>query len=116
MTINTIWNWDATASNNTDIGGQSVAENGPADEINNAIRNAMSQSAKFLSDAGYQGTVGGSANAITLTTSAGIASLTTGRIVSLKAAYTNTNPAASLNVDGLGAKRNCRRCLLCFPL
>ena len=104
MTINTIWNWDATASNNTDIGGQSVAENGPADEINNAIRNAMSQSAKFLSDAGYQGTVGGSANAITLTTSAGIASLTTGRIVSLKAAYTNTNPAASLNVDGLGAK------------
>jgi hypothetical protein len=43
MAKNTFLDWDATANNNTDIGGINIAEGCPPSNINNAIREAMKQ-------------------------------------------------------------------------
>jgi hypothetical protein len=43
MTKATVADWDATAANNTDIDGINIAENCPAQNINNAIRTFMAQ-------------------------------------------------------------------------
>lgn len=43
MAKNNVKDWDATAANNTDIGGINIAENCLAANINNAIRELMSQ-------------------------------------------------------------------------
>jgi predicted regulator of Ras-like GTPase activity (Roadblock/LC7/MglB family) len=43
MTKATVADWDTTAANNTDIADINIAENCPAQNINNAIRTVMAQ-------------------------------------------------------------------------
>ena len=47
MTKTSVSDWSATASNNSDVGGINIAENCPAANINNAIREMMAQVATF---------------------------------------------------------------------
>lgn len=43
MIRSTVADWDSTAANNTDVGGIIIAENCPAQNINNALREMMAQ-------------------------------------------------------------------------
>ena len=52
MAKNSIDDWDETAGSNLDIGGINIAENCPAANINNAIREMMSQLAVFYAARG----------------------------------------------------------------
>ena len=47
MSKQKISQWDVNPANNTDIGGINIAENCPPSNINNAIREVMSQVKKF---------------------------------------------------------------------
>ena len=49
MAKNSVSDWDTTAANNTDVGGINIAENCPAANINNALREMMAQ----IADAGF---------------------------------------------------------------
>ena len=103
MAKNTIADLDTTAANNTDVLGQATTGAAAVSTIDSMIQNLMGVLARFYADLGATGTVGGSANALTLTTASTYQALGTGVVVSLKAASANTG-AATLNVDALGAK------------
>lgn len=103
MAKNTLADFDTTAANNTDVLGQGTTGAAAVSTIDNMIQNLMGVLARFYADFGGTGTVGGSANAATLTTASTYQALATGVVVTLKAASANTG-AATLNVDGLGAK------------
>lgn len=103
MAKNTIADLDSTSANNADVLGQSTAGGAPANTIDTIIQNTLALLARFYGDIGGTGTVGGSANAITLTTGSTYQALESGLLVGLKAGAENT-AATTLNVDGLGAK------------
>jgi len=103
MAKNTIWDLDTTAANNTDILNQSTAGSANANTLDTIIQNTLGMLARFATDLGGGGTVGGSANAITLTTTSTIQALENGLTVAFKAGSANTG-AATINVDSLGAK------------
>lgn len=103
MAKNTLADFDTTAANNTDVLGQGTTGAAAVSTIDSMIQNLMGVLARFYADFGGTGTVGGSANAVTLTTASTYQALATGVVVTLKAASANTG-AATLNVDGLGAK------------
>ena len=68
MSKEKISQWDVDPASNTDVGGISIAENCPPGNINNAIREVMSQVKKFQNgDSGdsltLNGTLQGNANA-----------------------------------------------------
>lgn len=103
MAKNTIWDLDTTAANNTDILNQSTAGSANANTLDTIVQNTLGMLARFATDLGGGGTVGGSANAITLTTASTIQALENGLTVAFKAGSANTG-AATINVDSLGAK------------
>lgn len=103
MAKNTIADLDTTAANNTDILGQSNAGSANANTIDTLFMNLNALLARFYSDVGGLGTVGGTADAITLTTTSTYQSLESGLVVAFKAGAANTG-AATINVDTLGAK------------
>ena len=47
MAKNSVSDWDTTANNNTDVGGINIAENCPAANVNNAMREIMAQVADY---------------------------------------------------------------------
>lgn len=99
-----IYDFDTTAANNTSVDGISQAENvmrPPA--VNNAFRALDAILARFCDDLGAVNTVGGTADAITVTLSSGITAYATGQIFRFVAASANTG-AATINVNGIGAK------------
>jgi len=51
MTKSTVTDWDTTANNNSDIGGNNIAEGCPAAGINDAIRTLMAQVKTWIGDA-----------------------------------------------------------------
>lgn len=105
MAKNDLWDFDQTAGNNTDVGGQSTQGSALVSTIDSIVQKFMAVLAGFAAKLGGTGTVGGTADAITLTTSATwpISSLVNGMIVSFKASAANTG-AATINVDSKGAK------------
>lgn len=108
MAKNTIADLDTTAANNTDVLNQSTLGTASVSTIDTMIQNTLGLLARFYADIGGTGTVGGSANALTLTTASTYQALATGIFVSFKATSANT-AAATLNVDALGAKAIRRR-------
>lgn len=105
MAKNTIYDLDATFGNNTDVAGQSTAGSANANTIDTIFQKLLALLAVFGDELGGIGTVAGTADAITLTSSATypIQSLAAGIVLAFKAGAANTG-AATINVDGLGAK------------
>lgn len=103
MAKNTIADLDTTASNNTDILGQSTQGSAAVSTLDTIVQNTLGMLARFYSDVGGLGTVGGTGNAITLTSLSTYQALENGLVVTIKASAANTG-ATTLNVDSLGAK------------
>lgn len=92
-----------TAGSNLAINGTNIQGSANAATIDSMFQATAALLAQFYDDVGGTGTVGGTADAITLTSGSGFASLATGLVVSFKAGSANTG-ATTINVDGLGAK------------
>lgn len=108
MAKNTIADLSTTAGNNLDVLGQSTAGAAQANTADDIFRNTLALLARFYDDIGGQGTVAGTADAVTLTSASTYQSLAAGMLVCWKASGTNTG-AATLNLDALGAKAIRRR-------
>lgn len=99
-----IYSWSTTASSNDSAdGGINWTEGQNAKTVNNSARQMMGRVAELLLDLGGQGTVGGTANAITLTLESAFTTLVDGLICSLQPTADNTD-AVTLNVNSIGAK------------
>lgn len=103
MAKNTIADLDSTAANNTDFLNTSTAGTADANTIDTMLQNLAGITARFYGDIGGLGTVGGTADVITLTSLSTYQTLEPALMLSFKAAAANTG-AATLNLDGLGAK------------
>lgn len=103
MAKNNLADLDTTAGNNTDFRGQSTQGSALVSTIDTILQNLASMLARFYDDMGATGTVAGTADAITLTTTSSFQSLANGLVTSFKAGSANTG-AATINVDALGAK------------
>lgn len=103
MAKNTFRDLDATPANNTDILGQSTAGAANANTLDTIIQNMLGVTARAYGDIGGRGTVGGLADAITLTSLSTYQTLETGIVIAFKAGAANTG-AATLNLDSLGVK------------
>jgi len=100
---NTIADLDVTTNNNTDVLGQSTQGSADANQLDAVDRATLSLLARFYSDLGGVVTVGGSANAITITSASTYQALESGLVIAFKAGSANTG-ATTLNLDSLGAK------------
>lgn len=97
-----IYNWSTTAADNDDADATINWTEGQAPgTVNNSARAMMTRVAQLLDDLGGVGTVGGTADAITVTSA--MDSLAAGKLVAFKAGSANTG-AATLNVNSLGVK------------
>ena len=108
MAKNTIADLSVTPTNNTDLLNQNATGSADSNTIDTIIQNLTGILARAYGDQGGLGTVGGSANAITLTSLSTYQSLASGMQIAIKASAANTG-AATLNLDGLGAKKIRRR-------
>lgn len=99
-----IYDWSTTAGNNASSDSSiNWSESMPPSAVNNSARAMMARVAELLIDLGGTGTVGGTANGITLTAGSNFTSHANGQIVAFKATSSITG-AATLNVNGIGAK------------
>lgn len=101
-----VYQWDTTALNNENADPSiNWTENQNSNTVNNSARAMMAAVAALIKVISGQATSGGAANAYTLTSPSGHAFTTyiTGMMVCFRANHDNT-AAATLNVDGLGAK------------
>lgn len=99
-----IYDWSTSASDNDSADGDINWKEGQnAKTVNNSARQVMGRVAEFLADLGGQGTVGGTANAITLTLNSAFTGLKSGVVCALQPTADNT-AAVTLNVNGIGAK------------
>lgn len=114
-----VHDYDATPGNNTSISGTNVAENCPAGNVNDAIRQLMADLASFVAaptvgagpSAGgpipiagmgeHRAAYGGTANAITLTTGVSLSAVPTGYKVRFRATSANTG-STTIDMDGIG--------------
>lgn len=103
MAQNTIDDLSETFSSNLDFLGQSMQGGANANTIDTIFQKFAALIARFYSDLGGTGTVGGTANAITFTSASTYTSLTTGLIVAFKAA-SSISGAATFKLDALAAK------------
>jgi hypothetical protein len=103
MAINTIADLDATAANNTNFLNSSTQGTADANTIDTLFQNVAAIIARGYGDIGGLGAVGGTANAISLTSLSTYQTLEPALLLTFKAASANTT-AATLNLDGLGAK------------
>lgn len=101
-----LYDWSTTAATNSNADSNiSWAEGQNSNTVNNSARAEMAAVAAFLEQINGSATTGGAGNAYTLTSASGnaLTAYAAGNIVTFKANHTNTG-AATLNVDGLGAK------------
>lgn len=101
-----ILNWSATSADNDDAdlaNGIDWREGQLAATVNNSARSMMAALYKYIRDTSGDLTSTGSANAYVLTTAQTVTSYAEPLMLAFKANFTNTG-AATLNVDGLGAK------------
>lgn len=92
------------AANNGAADAQiNYAEGMPPSAMNNSARQAMARNAELLGDIGGALTAGGTADALTVTANSAFTTYANGQVLALKIATDNTG-AATLNVNGIGAK------------
>lgn len=103
MAKNTIADLDTTPSNNTDFLGQPSSGSAGANTIDSIFQKLAGLLARAYVDWGGGGTVGGTANAITLISASTYQTLEDGMQVAFKATADNTG-ATTLNLDSIGAK------------
>jgi len=104
MAKNTLRDLDTTPANNTDVLNRSTAGTANPNTIDDLFRDVLGLIARGYGDVGGRGTVGGTADAITLASLSTYQTLQTGIILSFRASGANTG-AATLNLDSLGAKK-----------
>lgn len=99
-----IYDWSMVAANNGAADAQiNYSEGMPPSAVNNSARQAMARNAELLGDIGGALTAGGSAEALTITANSAFSSYANGQVLALRIATDNTG-AATLNVNGIGAK------------
>lgn len=101
-----LYGWSTTAASNATADATiNFAENQAPSTVNDSARALMARVAAWVDTLGGAATYGGSSNAYTATSPSGhaVTSYATGVLYMLAANHTNSG-AASLNVDGLGAK------------
>jgi hypothetical protein len=103
MTINTIAELNKTVGSNTDFLGSSAGGTANANDIDVNRQSFAAIIARAYDDMGGVVTVGGSGNAITVTSNSTYSTLRTGLQITIKAVADNTG-ATTLNLDGNGAK------------
>jgi hypothetical protein len=108
MAKNTIADLSVTPASNTDLLGQNSTGSADSNTLDTIIQNLTGILARAYGDQGGLGTVGGSANAITLTSQSTYQQYQSGLQIAFKASAANTG-AATLNLDGLGVKKIRRR-------
>lgn len=108
MALNTMADLSTIVANNVDVIGQPTLGSADANQLDAVDRSILALLARFYADLGGVVTVGGSANAVTVTSASTYQALESGLIISFKAGAANTT-AATLNLDGLGAKAIRRR-------
>lgn len=102
--MSSIFDWSLTAANNANADSSINWQEGQdPSTVNNSARAMMTRVAQLLKDIGGTVAAGGTANVITVTSNSPITSYATGQIVGFKASATNSG-AATLNVNGIGAK------------
>ena len=102
----TVYAWSTTAaSNSTADGTINWAEGQLPSTVNDSARAMMARWAAWLDQIGGTATYGGSSNAYTATSPTGhaLTAYAAGNLYALKANHTNSG-AATINIDGLGAK------------
>jgi len=97
-----VLDWSTTPGSNTTVDGVSIAEGMQAGLVNNAMRAIMALVREWQLDASGVVTAG-AGDAYTITSNQGIAAYADGLRFSFRADRNNTG-AATLNVDGRGAK------------
>ena len=100
-----IYNWSKTAADNgsSDSGVCPWPEGMPRKQVNDSARGMMRRLAEYRDDLGGSLSAGGTADGLTVTANSAFTSYADGLILSFRATATNTG-AATLNVNGLGAK------------
>ncbi|WP_206438759.1 hypothetical protein [Mesorhizobium sp. M7D.F.Ca.US.005.01.1.1] len=99
-----IYSWSTTAASNGNSDGDiNFAEGQAPSTLNNSNRQAMARVAEYLGDNGGALVAGGTANALTVTANSAFTTYADGLILALRIATDNTT-AATLNVNGIGAK------------
>jgi hypothetical protein len=102
--MSSIYDWSKVAANNaTSDALINWAEGQPPSSVNNSARQLEARVVEFLGDIGGALTAGGTANAQTVTANSAFAAYANGLMMALRIATSNTS-AATLNVNGLGAK------------
>lgn len=104
MAKNTIADLSVTPASNTDLLNQNSTGTADSNTIDTIIQNLTGMLARAYGDQGGLGTVGGSANAITLTSQSTYQQYQSGLQIAFKAGAANTT-ATTLNLDGLGVKK-----------
>ena len=100
-----IYNYVTTAASNTTVGGAGAAGSNKLQNADDSFRGLAAELAKFLKDLAGNNTVGGTADAITITTASGsTTALDENLIIGARIASSNTDTTVTLNVDGLGAE------------
>lgn len=96
--------WSQTAATNASVDSAiNFREGQSPGSVNNSIRAMMAEIAKWRDDLSGNVVTGGTATALTVTTNQVFASLTDGLMITVRMSVRN-GAAATLNVDGLGAK------------
>src|SRR5215207_788474 len=99
-----VFDFSLTASANGGVDPEiNFLENQDANSVNNSARALMRRLRQHADDIGGALVTTNIGNAYSVTTSAGIAALRSGPTLKVKVNIANTG-AATLNVDGLGAK------------
>ncbi|TIL25733.1 MAG: hypothetical protein E5Y88_12355 [Mesorhizobium sp.] len=99
-----IYDWSMVAANNGAADAQiNYSEGMPPSAVNNSARQAMARNAELLGDIGGALTAGGTADALTVTANSSFTAYANGQVLALRIATDNTG-AATLNVNGIGAK------------
>ncbi|RWO54151.1 hypothetical protein [Mesorhizobium sp.] len=102
--ISSIYDWSLIAANNaTADSAINWAEGQAPSTVNGSARQMMARNTELLGDIGGALTAGGSADALTITANSGFTTYANGQVLALKIATDNTG-AATLNVNGIGAK------------
>jgi hypothetical protein len=99
-----IYDWSTTAgSNSSSDSGINWAEGQDPGTVNDSARQMMGRVAEILGDIGGALSAGGTADGLTVTANSAFTTLIDGRLISFRATADNTG-AATLNVNGIGAK------------
>lgn len=102
--MSSIYDWSLIAANNANSDALiNWAEGQAPSTVNNSARQLEARIAEFLADQGGALTAGGTANALTVTANSAFTGYADGLMLSLRIA-TDNSAAATLNVNGLGAK------------